>query len=211
VTTQINENLGQGGRYELFIRVNLIPITSLTLLVYSADMVCHWEDSDTVAQEVYANVRRDIGYTSVFRSFIKAPYLSHILIVTGYSDLRMHRFRHSHRMIQLGSLDRIWSQLLTHVHSCVLVFFSHLPDLPHKSVYTLFFHTTPIRRLNHCMYITQFIWSLYLCPCRGTLDSSHTFWLPLKYLIAKTCPLDRTFRACSDGVTRSFERLDFAY
>ncbi|KAF5393727.1 hypothetical protein D9757_000175 [Collybiopsis confluens] len=35
VLTQINENLGQGGR---------------------ADMVCHWEDSDTVAQEVFVNV-----------------------------------------------------------------------------------------------------------------------------------------------------------
>ncbi|KAJ3729024.1 hypothetical protein DFJ43DRAFT_1000977 [Lentinula guzmanii] len=34
VLTQVNENLGQGGR---------------------ADMVCHWEDTDTVAQEVYAN------------------------------------------------------------------------------------------------------------------------------------------------------------
>ncbi|THV08724.1 hypothetical protein K435DRAFT_22226 [Dendrothele bispora CBS 962.96] len=34
VLTQINENLGQGGR---------------------ADMVCHWEDSDTVAQEVFVN------------------------------------------------------------------------------------------------------------------------------------------------------------
>ncbi|EPQ59562.1 hypothetical protein GLOTRDRAFT_136406 [Gloeophyllum trabeum ATCC 11539] len=34
VLTQINENLGQGGR---------------------ADMVCHWEDSDTVAQEVFFN------------------------------------------------------------------------------------------------------------------------------------------------------------
>ncbi|KAI0637828.1 hypothetical protein C8Q77DRAFT_1153536 [Trametes polyzona] len=34
VLTQINENLGQGGR---------------------ADLVCHWEDSDAVAQEVFAN------------------------------------------------------------------------------------------------------------------------------------------------------------
>ncbi|KAK0468045.1 uncharacterized protein EV420DRAFT_1616767 [Desarmillaria tabescens] len=34
VLTQINENLGQGGR---------------------ADMVCHWEDSDVVAQEVFSN------------------------------------------------------------------------------------------------------------------------------------------------------------
>ncbi|KDQ64798.1 hypothetical protein JAAARDRAFT_145920 [Jaapia argillacea MUCL 33604] len=34
VLTQINENLGQGGR---------------------ADMVCHWEDSDVVAQEVFFN------------------------------------------------------------------------------------------------------------------------------------------------------------
>jgi len=34
VTTQIYENLGQGGR---------------------ADLVCHWEDSDTVVQEVFAN------------------------------------------------------------------------------------------------------------------------------------------------------------
>ncbi|EKM59685.1 uncharacterized protein PHACADRAFT_137765 [Phanerochaete carnosa HHB-10118-sp] len=34
VMTQINENLGQGGR---------------------ADMVCHWEDTDTVAQEMFAN------------------------------------------------------------------------------------------------------------------------------------------------------------
>ncbi|GLB33639.1 putative tctex-1 family protein [Lyophyllum shimeji] len=34
VLTQINENLGQGGR---------------------ADMVCHWEDTDVVAQEMYAN------------------------------------------------------------------------------------------------------------------------------------------------------------
>ncbi|KAF9076359.1 hypothetical protein BDP27DRAFT_1313202 [Rhodocollybia butyracea] len=34
VFTQINEQLGQGGR---------------------ADMVCHWEDCDTVAQEMFAN------------------------------------------------------------------------------------------------------------------------------------------------------------
>ncbi|KAK7695675.1 hypothetical protein QCA50_000311 [Cerrena zonata] len=34
VMTQINENLGQGGR---------------------ADMVCHWEDSDCVTQEVFYN------------------------------------------------------------------------------------------------------------------------------------------------------------
>ncbi|KAL1723532.1 hypothetical protein EV715DRAFT_246119 [Schizophyllum commune] len=34
VLTQINENLGQGGR---------------------ADLVCHWEDSDIVAQEVFTN------------------------------------------------------------------------------------------------------------------------------------------------------------
>ncbi|KAF8528908.1 hypothetical protein BU17DRAFT_80058 [Hysterangium stoloniferum] len=34
VTTQIYENLGQGGR---------------------ADLVCHWEDSDTVVQEVFTN------------------------------------------------------------------------------------------------------------------------------------------------------------
>ncbi|KAI0770781.1 hypothetical protein BC629DRAFT_1715808 [Irpex lacteus] len=34
VTTQITENLGQGGR---------------------ADMVCHWEDSDVVIQEMFAN------------------------------------------------------------------------------------------------------------------------------------------------------------
>ncbi|KAF5387804.1 hypothetical protein D9615_000238 [Tricholomella constricta] len=35
VLTQVNENLGQGGR---------------------ADMVCHWEDTDVVAQEMYANL-----------------------------------------------------------------------------------------------------------------------------------------------------------
>ncbi|GJE84635.1 dynein light chain Tctex-type family protein [Phanerochaete sordida] len=34
VMTQINENLGQGGR---------------------ADVVCHWEDTDAVAQEMFAN------------------------------------------------------------------------------------------------------------------------------------------------------------
>jgi tctex1 domain-containing protein 2 len=34
VLTQINENLGQGGR---------------------ADMVSHWEDSDTVAREIFYN------------------------------------------------------------------------------------------------------------------------------------------------------------
>ncbi|KIJ56570.1 hypothetical protein M422DRAFT_149586 [Sphaerobolus stellatus SS14] len=34
VQTQIYQNLGQGGR---------------------ADLVCHWEDSDTVAQEIFAN------------------------------------------------------------------------------------------------------------------------------------------------------------
>ncbi|KAJ6629153.1 hypothetical protein B0H10DRAFT_1777024 [Mycena sp. CBHHK59/15] len=34
VLTQINENLGQGGR---------------------ADMACHWEDSDTVVQEMFSN------------------------------------------------------------------------------------------------------------------------------------------------------------
>ncbi|KAI0786353.1 hypothetical protein C8Q75DRAFT_808347 [Abortiporus biennis] len=34
VMTQINENLGQGGR---------------------ADLACHWEDSDAVVQEVFAN------------------------------------------------------------------------------------------------------------------------------------------------------------
>ncbi|KAG8921120.1 hypothetical protein FRC00_009101 [Tulasnella sp. 408] len=37
VTTIINENLGQGGR---------------------ADMASHWEDCDTVAQEMWANVGR---------------------------------------------------------------------------------------------------------------------------------------------------------
>lgn len=35
VTTTVTENLGQGGR---------------------ADMACHWEDSDTVAQEMWMNV-----------------------------------------------------------------------------------------------------------------------------------------------------------
>ncbi|KDN46001.1 hypothetical protein RSAG8_04508, partial [Rhizoctonia solani AG-8 WAC10335] len=34
VTTQVNENLGQGGR---------------------AGLVCHWEDSDTCIQEMYTN------------------------------------------------------------------------------------------------------------------------------------------------------------
>ncbi|KII95359.1 hypothetical protein PLICRDRAFT_34206 [Plicaturopsis crispa FD-325 SS-3] len=34
VMTQINENLGQGGR---------------------ADMACHWEECDTLAQEIYSN------------------------------------------------------------------------------------------------------------------------------------------------------------
>ncbi|KAF9008891.1 hypothetical protein BDQ17DRAFT_1199554, partial [Cyathus striatus] len=34
ILTQINENLGQGGR---------------------ADMVCHWEDGDVIAQEMYSN------------------------------------------------------------------------------------------------------------------------------------------------------------
>jgi hypothetical protein len=34
VLTQINENMGQGGR---------------------ADMVCHWEDSDIVVQEIFTN------------------------------------------------------------------------------------------------------------------------------------------------------------
>ncbi|KAK7061578.1 hypothetical protein R3P38DRAFT_2830263 [Favolaschia claudopus] len=34
VLTQINENLGQGGR---------------------ADMACHWEDSDVVVQEMFSN------------------------------------------------------------------------------------------------------------------------------------------------------------
>ncbi|KAF8211300.1 hypothetical protein K438DRAFT_1807079 [Mycena galopus ATCC 62051] len=34
VLTQINENLGQGGR---------------------ADMACHWEDSDAVVQEMFSN------------------------------------------------------------------------------------------------------------------------------------------------------------
>ncbi|KAF7352933.1 hypothetical protein MVEN_01260600 [Mycena venus] len=34
VLTQINENLGQGGR---------------------ADMACHWEDSDVVVQEIFSN------------------------------------------------------------------------------------------------------------------------------------------------------------
>jgi len=34
VLTQINENRGQGGR---------------------ADLACHWEDADTVAQEVYVS------------------------------------------------------------------------------------------------------------------------------------------------------------
>ncbi|KIP12837.1 hypothetical protein PHLGIDRAFT_27201 [Phlebiopsis gigantea 11061_1 CR5-6] len=34
VMTQINENLGQGGR---------------------ADLVCHWEDTDAIVQEMFAN------------------------------------------------------------------------------------------------------------------------------------------------------------
>ncbi|KAG8900211.1 hypothetical protein FRB99_006181 [Tulasnella sp. 403] len=40
VTTIVNENLGQGGR---------------------ADMVCHWEDNDVVAQEMWSNGVRAFG------------------------------------------------------------------------------------------------------------------------------------------------------
>jgi hypothetical protein len=54
VLTQINENLGQGGRCV----VCLFSAVGHPLNVpRSADMVCHWEDSDTVAQEMFVNVR----------------------------------------------------------------------------------------------------------------------------------------------------------
>jgi hypothetical protein len=64
VLTQINENLGQGGRcvFCLFF-LAWHPLSVLR----SADMVCHWEDSDTVAQEMFVNVRGP------------APFFGHVL------------------------------------------------------------------------------------------------------------------------------------
>ena len=54
VLTQINENLGQGGRC---VSTNSLSYHRLTYAVCRADLVCHWEDSDIVAQEVFTNVR----------------------------------------------------------------------------------------------------------------------------------------------------------
>ncbi|KAI0334743.1 hypothetical protein GY45DRAFT_1317762 [Cubamyces sp. BRFM 1775] len=59
VLTQINENLGQGGRYVRSHCMHGIRLTMArrhhSLHPSRADLVCHWEDSDAVAQEVYAN------------------------------------------------------------------------------------------------------------------------------------------------------------
>lgn len=68
VTTQINENLGQGGR---------------------ADLVCHWEDSDTVIQEVYANVRGHISDVSTMNP------VKPIHIFKGLINMCLHCIRGS--------------------------------------------------------------------------------------------------------------------
>ncbi|KAI0663062.1 hypothetical protein C8Q70DRAFT_490500 [Cubamyces menziesii] len=77
VLTQINENLGQGGR---------------------ADLVCHWEDSDAVAQEVFANLlypsrcaavrRRLLPYPAVLRTVVRR-YPS-IMTLAGRVALHEH-------------------------------------------------------------------------------------------------------------------------
>ncbi|KAG8736900.1 hypothetical protein FRC10_008771 [Ceratobasidium sp. 414] len=47
VTAQINENLGQGGR---------------------ANMTCHWEDSDAMAQEMFVNSDLRLDILALLRS-----------------------------------------------------------------------------------------------------------------------------------------------
>lgn len=51
--TQINENLGQGGRY---VDCTMLYHTRTEETLCRADLVCHWEDTDGIIQEVYANV-----------------------------------------------------------------------------------------------------------------------------------------------------------
>jgi hypothetical protein len=80
VLTQINENLGQGGRsvfyLPLFGELHQTPL-------YRADMACHWEDSDTVIQELFSNV----CHFSVYRRKLSADDL----VLSGLSDMYMHR------------------------------------------------------------------------------------------------------------------------
>lgn len=78
VTTQINENLGQGGR---------------------ADLVCHWEDSDTVVQEVYANVRMTCISFPCILVFTGCGLFSFLFL--GLINMRLHRVRCSNCITEI--------------------------------------------------------------------------------------------------------------
>jgi hypothetical protein len=67
---------------------------------YSADMVCHWEDSDTVAQEVYINVRR----TSLEALLMRSPMLTKPHF-SGLADCDMYRVRRTNCMKALDPLS----------------------------------------------------------------------------------------------------------
>lgn len=69
VLTQINENLGQGGRCVLILRLLLCHAHDLD----SADMVCHWEDTDVVAQEMYSNVSHSNSLSYNFLTVLDWP------------------------------------------------------------------------------------------------------------------------------------------
>jgi hypothetical protein len=78
ITTQIYEKLGQGGRLVALL-LNLILLFTLVISC-RADLTCHWEDTDTVAQAMFDNV-----------SDAPLPLPTILNGSTGYPHLLLHR------------------------------------------------------------------------------------------------------------------------
>jgi hypothetical protein len=53
VMTQINENRGQGGRYDM---PGLLSVLSHILSFCRANVALHWEEEDALAKETFTNV-----------------------------------------------------------------------------------------------------------------------------------------------------------
>ena len=95
VLTQINENLGQGGRcanpYKL--------VAYMSVTKNRVDILCHWQEGDCVAQEMFTNVSVldplcGPGVSHPFCSGLCNLYMhssSHILIVSRTPATDVHR------------------------------------------------------------------------------------------------------------------------
>lgn len=79
VLTQVNENLGQGGRYEC---AKLHCIYEM-LTLFRVDILCHWQEGDCVAQEMFTNV--SVPVRSQWIILLETDVLN-----PGLSDLYMH-------------------------------------------------------------------------------------------------------------------------